>query len=88
MTFQIKEESLEMFSKFTGNQFAREDLDNFFNIDDLDDFDYNDDEETGNMKELEHLEKMRASLLKLAQNTKCYCGSGKLFKDCHGAPKK
>ena len=29
-------------------------------------------------------EKMDKNYLEIAKNTKCYCGSGKKFMDCHG----
>lgn len=88
----IKEESIEMFYRLEMNRFSFEDFENFFlnaaddgaDLDDLEDEQNQSTDDLEIQAQIKRFEILRKNLLRLAENSNCYCGSGRKFKDCHG----
>jgi len=85
MIYLIKEESISLISKFVvRNELDFSSFEDLFNINSLDDLSEDPDADLAAKDEREKYDMIKKRFLEIAKNTKCYCGSGKKFMDCHG----
>lgn len=85
MIYAIKEESISLICRLVvRNELDFSSFEDLFNIRNFDDLAENPDDDLETIDEQEKYTLIKKRFLEIAKNTKCYCGSGKRFMDCHG----
>lgn len=85
MIYAIKEESISLICRLVvRNELDFSSFEDLFNIRNFDDLAESPDDDLETIDEQEKYALIKKRFLEIAKNTKCYCGSGKKFMDCHG----